>query len=271
MLSLAPLVHAHGDIHLRIEKLDMEIARRPEDVALLVKRGRLHLDGKHAQQARVDFAKAKSLAPNQSEISYYLAQAELALKAFEPAAASVQRFLDHARHDAARVRGLLLQGDICMAVKKPVDAAYSYLAAIRLSDDIKPEYYLKASGAYLVAGDIDGSLKVLDRGINRFGPLTTLQEQALAIETSNNKYDDALRRVDGMLASNARTPYLLYRKGLILKAMGSPQPSMQVFHAALNELDKLPEIRRNTSAVESLKAALLSEISGSANKTGRPE
>ena len=266
MLSLAPLVHAHGDIHLRIEKLDMEIARHPEDVALLVKRGRLHLDGMHAQQAHDDFAKAKSLAPNRSEINYYLAQAELALKAFDPAAASVQRFLDNARHDAARVRGLLLQGDIRMAARRPVDAADSYLAAIRLSGDIKPEYYLKASGAYLVAGDIDESLKVLDRGISRLGPLTTLQEQALAIETSSNKYDDALRRVDEMLASNTGTPYLLYRKGLILKAMGRPQPSIQVFQAALNELDKLPQTRKNTRAVESLKAALLSEIRGSSNE-----
>jgi tetratricopeptide (TPR) repeat protein len=144
---------------------------------------------------------------------------------------------------------------------KPSEAAETYLEAISLSQEIKPDHVLYAANAFHKAGKTDKAIAVLDEGIARLGPLQALNESALAFELEQKLYEAALHRVDEMLTTHQRLPFLLYKKGVILKSLTRTNEAKETFNLALKEIEKLPEGRQHTKAIEDLKAALLAENS----------
>jgi tetratricopeptide (TPR) repeat protein len=260
LLGYVGVTLAHGNVHERIHGLDHEIAHHPKDVVLLIKRGRLLLDEGHADDARDDFIKAYKLAPKRIDALYHLAQAQLMLKQPDAALESAKQFLQQATNDAARVRGLVLTGDILSASGKPLDAAEAYLKAVNLSQEINPDYVLYAANAFHAAGKTDKALEVLNDGIVRLGSLHTLNDRALELEMEQKLYEPALRRIDRMLATHQRVPFLLYKKGVILKALVRTSEAKQTLASALKEIEEMPESRKHTQAIEDLKNGLLAEI-----------
>lgn len=260
LLGYAGIALSHGDVHERIRDLDHELAHHPKNAELLIKRGRLFLEDGHAEEARDDFARAIKWAPKRIEALYHLAQAQLMLNQPQAALASVQRFLRKAGNDAARARGLVLSGEILSASDQPLAAAEAYLAAVKLSKEVKPDHVLYAADAFRSAGKTGKAMEVLDDGIARLGPLHVLAERALMLEMEEGRYESALQRVDRMLASRQRVPFLLYKKGLILKALTRSDESRRTFSAALREIDALPGSRKQIRAVENLRTSLLAEL-----------
>lgn len=251
-------VHAHGDVHERIEKLTKKHAAQPSD-EILVRRARLYLEEGHAEAARDDLLAALQAAPARYESYYYLGQAQLLLKAYPEALQAAGQFVAKADNDAARSRGHTLRGDILHAAGKPLDAAGAHQQALALAAVPDPEHYLKAADA-LHAARSPRALGVLDCGIDRLGPLATLQERAFAIEMEATRYEAALQRVERMLATQQTTPQLLYKKGMVLKALKRTEPSKQSFQAALAEIEALPPSRKETRAMQSLRETLYAEL-----------
>ncbi|HYE37533.1 tetratricopeptide repeat protein [Methylocaldum sp.] len=260
LLGYANVSLAHGNVHERIHQLDHEIAHHPKDVTRLIKRGQLLLDEGHADDALDDFVKARKLAPKRIEVLYHLARAQLLLNQQNAALESAGKFLRQVTNDAARVRGHVLTGDILSASGKPFDAGEAYLRAISVSQELEPDHVLYAANAFHTAGNTDKAIAVLNDGIARLGPLHALNERALTLEMEQKQYDSALRRVDQMLATRQRVPFLLYEKGKILKAQARTDESRQTFTAALKEIDGLPESRRHTHVFENLRSSVLAEM-----------
>lgn len=260
LLGYSGFTLAHGDVHERIHDLNREIAHHPKNADLLIKRGQLFLDEGHADHAHDDLAKAIKLAPGRIDALFYLARAQLVLKQPDAALESARQFLRQATNDAAKARGHVLTGDILSVSGKPLAAAEAYLTAVRLSKDIKPDHVLYAADAFHSAGKTDKAIEVLNDGIARLGPLHVLSERALTLEMEQQRYESALRRVDQMLATHQRMPFLLYKKGMILKALARMDESKRTFAAALEEIDGLPEARKQTPALESLRTSLLAEM-----------
>jgi len=251
-------VYAHGDVHERIEKLTKKFADQPGD-EVLIRRARLFLEQEHAEAAREDLLAALQVAPARYESYYYLGQAQLMLKAYPEALQAADRFVARADNDAARSRGHTLRGDILLAKGKPLEAADAHLKALAHTAAPDPEHYIKTADAFHAARS-PRALDVLERGIARLGPLVTLHERAFTIEMETARYQDALRRVDRMLATQQTTPQLLYKKGVVLKALKRPEPAKLAFQAALAEIEALPPLRKETRAVQSLRETLYAEL-----------
>ena len=260
LLAHAGIVLAHGNVHERIHQLDRQIALHPKDVDLLIKRGQLLLDESHAEEANNDFIKANKLAPKRTEVLFHLARTQLMLHQFDTALASAKDFLQQVTNNAAKVRGLVLSGDILSASAKPSEAAEAYLEAIHLSQEVIPDHVLYAANALHKAGKTDKTIAVLDDGIARLGPLQTLNDLAISLELEQKLYEPALHRVNQMLATRQRVPFLLYKKGVIFKLLMRTSEAKETFSLALKEIEKLPEARQHTQAIEHLKAAVLAEI-----------
>ena len=260
LLGYAGVTLAHGNVHERIHGLDHQIAHHPKDVTLLIKRGQLLLDEGHADDAREDFVKARKLAPKRIEVLYHLARAQLMLKQPDVALESARKFLRQVTNDAARVRGHVLIGDILSASGNGLDAGEAYLTAIHLSRELEPDHVLYAVNAFHSAGKTDRAIAVLNDGIAQLGPLHALSDRALALELEQKQYEPALRRVEQMLATHQRVPFLLYQKGLILKELARIDESKQAFAAAIREIDGLPESRKQTQALANLRSSLLAEM-----------
>ena len=63
-----------------------------------------------------------------------------------------------------------------------------------------------------------------------------------------------------MIKVGQRLPMLYEQKGRILKKSGRNNDAIPVFKLALAELEKLPSGRRNTLAMQELRASILVEV-----------
>lgn len=256
--SHAPTVWSHGDVDEHIEELAAQLATGPKD-EILVRRARLYLEAGRPTAARRDLLLALKLAPARYENWYYLADANRLLGRIEAALKAVNMFIARASTDAARERGQRLRGDILMGAGESAQSAKAYLAALALASEPDPGHYLRAAEALHLASDAR-AIAVLDQGITRLGPLSTLDDRALDFEEVAGQPAAALVRVERMLWQGQRTAPLAYRKGLILKAMRRADEAQAAFLVAIQELDRLPEGRRQTRANLELRAAINQQL-----------
>ena len=89
--------------------------------------------------------------------------------------------------------------------------------------------------------------------MRRMGPLFTLQEQAIAIERKRKRFDDALRRIDLLLAQAQRKEVWLVEKGAILAEAGRAQEAAQAYAAARAAIAALPAQLRANKATQELE------------------
>ena len=99
----------------------------------------------------------------------------------------------------------------------------------------------------------------LDEGINKLGPLVTLELAAIDLELRRDNYDAALARLDVITAQSERKEMWLVRRGEILSAAGRSEEAREAFNAALTAIDSLPPARRQSKAITALQLRARSE------------
>lgn len=246
-------VWGHGDIHQRMQRLDREIAREPNNLELRLKKAEMLLIDQHAAEAYVEFSRILELAPRRNDVLLQLAKAQLLLKQYDAAKLSVDRLLQQADNDALRVRVFLLGGEVLSAAGKWLDAAQAYQKAIELSEPLEPDSVLFAANAFRQAGQVEQAIDALNNGISRLGPLQTLDEQALELEIQSRRYDAALVRVERMLVSKQRLPFLFYQKGLILDKVTRSEQAKLAYQQALDAISSMSAAKQATPSVLNLK------------------
>lgn len=256
LLITSSAVWSHGDVHHRLRQLSRQIDRDPENIDLLLKRGEMYLVERHGDEAFAEFNRVLALAPQRHEVWFLLAKSQMLLNHHDQALASVDQYLQKADNDASRRRGQLLKGEILSVAGHWQAAGNAYLQAIELSNPVEPDSVLFAVAAFRQGGNIDQALAVLQTGIERLGPLAALHEQALELEMLSGRYDAALRRVEEMLAGNQRLAFLLYQKGVILKALARQDEAKLAFDDGLRAIANLPADKQKTPVLEKLKASL---------------
>jgi len=118
-----------------------------------------------------------------------------------------------------------------------------------------PDVYLRRARLLVALGDDRRSeaLEGLDEGIERLGGAVALHLEAIEIERSLGRYDDALRRVDGLLdAARRKEPWLARRAELLARA-GRCDEAAASYRAALDQIGALPEHIRRTAATEAMR------------------
>jgi len=93
----------------------------------------------------------------------------------------------------------------------------------------------------------------LDEGIQKLGPLVTLQLTAIDLELRRRNYDAALARLDGITSQSERKETWLVRRGEILKLAGRQEEARAAFNAALVAIESLPPARRQSRTVTTLE------------------
>ena len=100
----------------------------------------------------------------------------------------------------------------------------------------------------------------MDDGIERLGPLVTIQLHAIDLELKRKQFDAALARLEKIAAQSPRKETWLARRGEILLQAGRREEARAAYEQALKALDTLPPGRRNVPAMNELerriKAAL---------------
>jgi predicted Zn-dependent protease len=246
---------AHGDVHDQIVALTEEIQRSPTNAELYVRRGELQRVHGDYDSAQADYEHAFLLNPALPTID--LLRSRVFLEAGWPVSAEaladrvVKKYPTHSEGLLIRARARAKQG-------KGEAAAADYTTAIGLMNQPGPELYVERARALTELGPDHWTvaLKGLDEGVQKLGPLVTLQLYAVDLEVKQQKYDAALKRLDLLASKSPRKETWLARRGEILVSAGRPKEARAEFVAAREAIGKLPPARRQVPALIELEKRL---------------
>jgi predicted Zn-dependent protease len=219
----------------------------------------LHRNHQEWDLAQADYDHALALNPSLAVIDF--TRGRMFLEANWPRSAKIclDRFLlKHTNH----VEGFIARARTLVKLEKPLEAARDFTTAIRYAPAGRPELYIERAQALASAGDkhYAEALRGLDEGIERLGPLVTIQLHAIDLELKRKQFDAALARLEKIAAQSPRKETWLARRGEILLQAGRPEEARAAYEQALKALDSLPPGRRNVPAMSELerriKAAL---------------
>ena len=243
---------AHGDLHEQILAVTEQIAKDPKNSELYLKRGELHRMHQEWDRAQADYDHAVALNPSLAVIDF--TRGRMFLEANWPNSAKVclDRFLlKHTNH----VEGFIARARTLVKLEKPLDAARDFTTAIRYAPTGRPELYIERAQALTGAGDkhYAEALRGLDEGIERLGPLVTIQLHAIDLELKRKQFDAALARLEKISAQSPRKETWLARRGEILLQAGRREEARAAYEQALKALDTLPPGRRNVPSMNELE------------------
>jgi tetratricopeptide (TPR) repeat protein len=249
-------VLAHDGVHEQIAEVTRRIERDPQNAALYLKRGELHRLHHDWNKATMDYDRAARLDPRLASV--HLARGRMLYEAgrFEPAKVSIDGFLVG---QPEHVEALVTRGRVLAKLNRHAEAAKDFSAAITHSvPRPQPEMYIERAQVLAAAGEAfrDEALRGLDEGIERLGPLVTLQLAAMDLELAQKRYDRALARLERIAAQSPRKETWLARRGEILEQAGRKTEAHESYAAALAAVETLPPHRRRVKAVTELETRL---------------
>ena len=256
----APLrAGAHADMLLQIEEVSKEIAKDPANAEIYLRRGNLRREHFEFELAYADFEKAYSLAPQLAKID--LMRGRLFLDWSWPLSsrACLDRFLVH---QPKNVDALVLRARALNRLNQRRAAVVDYDLALKLSTEPGPDLFVERAQALMEEGREQwlDAVRGLDEGLQRLGPLVTLQLFAIDAELKLQNYDGALARVDKVAERSPRKETWLARRGEILVQAGRASEARRAYESALAALQTLPPTRRNVPAMQELAKRIQKEI-----------
>lgn len=244
----------HGDLHDRIAGLTREIAERPNDGSLYLRRAQLHASHEDLAAAESDFTKAERLQAPAKALQLGRGQLLLAQGRCAEAVTQLDAFLkaepDHveARLARARARGQLGIFD---------GAAEDFTTAIARAARPEPEWYIERAQALasLKPARISEAVRGLDEGLSLLGEqVVTLILAAVDLEANAGAIDQALARLDRAAASSPRPESWHLRRADLLVRAGRRQDARQAYQQVLNFIAALPARQRQSRTTAQMSA-----------------
>ncbi len=250
------LAVAHAPIEERIEALTKMIEKDQKNADLFLKRGGLYSSHREWTSAVADFERVAEIDPDLAEVDMSLGRMFLASGSLVQAEEALKRFILRVpNHAEARVT----LATVLVQLDRRREAVVEYTRAIKLCPNPAPRLYLERAKALIDEGDgyVDEALRGLDEGIQRLGPIITLQLYAIDLELKKNQFDAALVRLEHITAKASRKETWLARQGDILEKAGRTDQALVAFTSALAAIQKLPANRQNTQTMIQLKTRVI--------------
>jgi tetratricopeptide (TPR) repeat protein len=217
LLSLACLESmAHDSGKSAMAHVSAQILQSPDRAEPYVRRAALYLESRDWAACLVDLEHAARL----HETGLYQMQAEaLLLGKHERHAIAL---LDAHAEDAGalwiRARAKAALGDMRAA-------AIDCQEALKKLPRAEPDLYLQCADFYCRDGQMEKALSVLDSGPK----IPALVQRAIHLETQLGRTDQALRRLDALIASSSVPESLIAQRASLLAQAGQMQASLETW------------------------------------------
>jgi tetratricopeptide (TPR) repeat protein len=241
---------AHPGLDEGLSRLNTLIAAAPNDADLYLDRGDLYAQHDELVSAEANYLRAAELAPQHPRLDRALGTLEFAQGRLVSARKHFDAALARNPQDA---ESLVLRARTLSALNLRAAALADYELALKLIENPPPELYLERAALHDAPGE---ALRSLDEGLERLGPVISLQIRALAIEESSGAIDAALRRVDQLAAQTERKDIWLKRRGDILSRAGRAHEADAAYAAALEAIAALPVWLRESPDTQRLTTEL---------------
>lgn len=247
----SPGVFAHGDVHLRIAALRLQILQEPDNARLYLQRGEAHRENLDWPAAEADYDQAAQLDPRLAAVELCRGKLLADLGRTNEARSVFDQYLERFPEDGealiVRARLLARLGETRLAIE-------DYNRGLKHLQNPQAEFYLERAQLQAGAGQHTAALRGLQEGIENLGPLVALQLYALDLEIERRNFDGALSRLDDIMAQSQRKERWLARRGEILRAAGRSAEARAAFEDSLSAAQRLPpRLQQSPLVIELLK------------------
>lgn len=235
-LGLAAAVACgHEDEGKTIARLSDEIAAKPADGSLFIRRAALHLERGDWQACLVDLERAERTG--KGGLAVLRARALMEGRHYEYAIAVVRPVADDAM-------AAILMARAEAALGRVAEAAEDYHQAMKRLPNPEPDHFLEGADLLCRAGRSHDALALLDRA-----PQTiVIVERAMQLEAP----DAALKRLEALIEASQIKEPLLAKKAVFLAQNGREAESAAVWRTLANRLTRLPTQARESHAMSKL-------------------
>lgn len=250
---MAVPLHAHGDMHERIEALTREISKHPDDAALYLRRGRLHQQHEEFAAAEADYVEADTRRADPAALQLARGQLQLAQGNDASACTHFDRFLER---EPAHVEARLARAAARMHLKVFAGAVDDFNVALKVAPTPEPEWFIDRSRALasIHPPRYEEALTGLDEGLARLGSgVVTLVLAAVDLEIKAGRIDQALARLDRAASAAARQESWVLRRGDVLAQAGRVTEAKQAYDHVLELIAALPPRQRRTRATTAME------------------
>ncbi len=249
-------LRAHEDLLGRIAAITMQLSTNQDNVDALLQRADLFRLHGNWPEARSDYAAVGKLTPNTAPLLFGLARLNADAGDDRAARAAYDEFISRYPTNGAAFIG---RARVLTKLGERKSAIADYSRGLALLTNPQPEEFLERASLQADECGADEALKGLDEGMARLGWVVTFQKVAIEYELKRQRPDQALARLETILARANRKETWLAWKGEILLAAGKAPEAQAAFSASLKAIDALPP-RMHTSPV---MAELRAKVEGS--------
>ena len=250
LLLLANFSYGHVGEHDLIRLLSEKIMDDPQNPDLYFKRASQHRYAGHFEKALTDFNIVESL-----ESDYHLVDLGKGLVFLDSGWPKTAEFYLRNFTDESpdHIVGLSSLAKALSAQNRGKESAALYTRILSLVNKPSPEFYIEMADSYLIEKNYSQAIKSLDKGIDRLGHITSLDQKALDIELKDNLTSEALIRLDNLIEFSPQKERWLYKKGQLLESQGNYEEAKSLYLKALNYYNLRPANRRSIPVLLELK------------------
>jgi tetratricopeptide (TPR) repeat protein len=258
---------AHDALDHLIDEATQRIEVDSTSAAEFLKRGELYRLDHDWDRALADYHRAARLDPSLREVELCRGVLEMDRGQADRARARFDRFL---AVEPGNPRALQLRAECWMKLGRPQAAVRDYDRMLEHLDRPTPDHYLARAHAAAACGprSLDDAVRALDRGIERLGPVVSLELPAVDFELQRRNFDGALARLDRIAPQfGAHQEEVLARRGEVLAAAGRDDEARRAFADALTLIEALPTDRRASPPVSALEARIKEHLAAESIET----
>jgi tetratricopeptide (TPR) repeat protein len=250
-LLLVSLAYPHDELAEQVQAISLEIKKYPRRAELYFQRGELYRADRHWKLAEQDYLQAKKLAPKMAVADLGLGLLHLSTNNLNESKNALDRFLlEHPENAEARVA----RGQVFQKLNQLESAIEDYSKALSLRPD--PEIYIERAKLLAQQDQLENALMGLNEGIERLGPVVTLELYAIDLELQLKRYEAALQRIDRIAEQSDRKETWLARQGEILLMASRKEEAQKSYRLALEAIEHLPQSRKNNRYTRELEAKI---------------
>lgn len=248
ILHAAPALRGHGAYHDAVALLDAEVERRPNDVALLLKRARLHLSHEEWQPALQDLERIDRLSSD-PVLTEGLRGAALNLGGHWSAA--LLSLDAHLAQHPADAMALLERGRACYKLGDLAAAVAAYREAMRTHSEKAPALYCETAGVIAAHEGPAAALVFLDQA-ETFASDPELLQSLLRLAVSAGEIDRALAAAATLQTLAPRPEPWMAEAARMLTIAGRAQEARAAWEKLHAHLNHLPSLERGTPLLAAL-------------------
>jgi len=263
-------VLAHPGLHEQAESAERDLAASPGDPEAHLRLARLHGESGSWDEAFAAFTRARRLGADSARVA--LLEGATWLDAGRPAEA-LERFGAVLDRDAGRVDARLGRARALARLGRQDAAVRDYGRVLARLPELRPAHVLELRDLLVKSGRRFEALAALDRGIERLGPVPVLQLAAIDLAAELGRWDNALARLDALLATSPDHPHWLARRANLLAAAGRDAEARVARARAIERIDaraRRRPSRRLQALASELRANLASTTARDDHEEERP-